>query len=324
MTDNELSQTPPIVAAVMGTGNWGRNFVRVLRDLSGVELRFLVDPNLEARRAASQIAPDALGVSDIEETGFAFDFAVIATPAALHTAHALVLLGKEKHVLLEKPAAVSETDASLLCEAEKRSGKKLMVGHQLLFHPLFCRLVECIEQGMIGRLSHVLCERTGPVDFSKEPGVIWSYGPHDVSMLTALMNGFPIQISATAKVLSDGVTPEEADMRIAFSNDVTARIVTAHRPSEKTRRLTVEGDKGALVFDDASAGGALVFRAPLGSIQTVSTPPFEEPLMRECAHALRCIRTGEEPLTGPSHILTVTRILARCARESLPRKEKAE
>jgi predicted dehydrogenase len=301
----------------MGCGNWGRNFVRVLSDLEGVTLTWIVDPNPDALLAASRIAPYAMRASDIKDTGFLFDWAVIATPAALHVEHATMLLRNGKHVLVEKPSAMSETDAALLCETAKNAGKMVMVGHQLLFHPVFCRLLECREQGMIGRLSHIFSERTGPVDFAKEPGVIWSYGPHDVSMVTALVKGAPLKISASSSKDAKGIV-QASDIRIAFADDVIARIQLAHSHAARTRRLTVTGDKGALIFDDSKNSAELTFRDNFGLIQSISPTCSEEPLKRECRHAARYINTGDAPLTGPLHIQIVTRILAHCAADTVP------
>lgn len=310
MRQKSITQKASIAAAVQGTGNWGRNLVRAFCNTEGVTLAWIVDPNPAALAAAAQIAPHAKTASRIEETGFAFDAAAIATPAADHEDHVAALLSCGKHVLVEKPAAMSKAGAKKIYDAATAQNLCLMVGHQLLFHPVFQKLRQCIDDGLIGRISHIRSIRSGPLDFTKEPGVVWAYGPHDAAMVLNLLGDAPLDTTSTVTRNSRG-RPVKADIRLTFSQGISAHIRLEGLPGRKVRELTVRGERGDLIFDDTLPGGALTFTDNTGSSKPIETIYDRDALRLECAHFADCILKGVPPLTGGAHLKTVVDLLER-------------
>ena len=300
--------TPPLRIAVQGTGNWGRNLVRVCRNLPGAELAWIVDPDPNALAAAAALAPNAKTAGHIDETDFAFDATIAATPAIAHVAHVEALIKRGIHVLCEKPAALLSSDAERIVREAERRSLCLAAGHQMVFHPAFEKLRALVEDGTIGTIRDIDSVRTGPMDFTKEPGVIWSYGPHDISMIGELI-GFDIIVSSRRLTLNRDNIATRADLAMVHKDGTTVRIRLDGTASQKQRIFTVHGDRGALIFDDTVPGGRLNLRRD-GHDENVPIAETPDALNRECAHFTDCIRRGALPRTGGAHLIQVTRILA--------------
>ena len=312
MTEPENPSSRPLRIAVQGTGNWGRNLVRACRNLPGAELAWIVDPDPNALAAASALAPNAKSASHINETEFEFDAAVAATPALAHAAHVGVLLERGIHVLCEKPAALFLSDAEQLIRKANSRSLCLAAGHQMVFHPVFVKLCDMVTEGEIGTILGIDAVRTGPVDFTKEPGVLWSYGPHDVSMMGALLTLETLRPEAELTHNADGLTVR-ATLSGTHEAGATIRIHLDGTATRKERVFSVRGDRGSLIFDDTVPGGQLTLRRDGAADMPVAVQTAPDALTRECTHFVHCIRTGALPRTGGAHLLQVTRLLADCA-----------
>jgi UDP-2-acetamido-3-amino-2,3-dideoxy-glucuronate N-acetyltransferase len=301
--------------AVMGTGRWGRNVVRVLDSLENARVAWIVDPDPNARNRAAALAPGAKTAAHISAAIEDVDLVAVCTPARDHAAHVLHLLDNTKSVLVEKPFAMNSRDALSLARA-CRPESTLMVGHQLLFHPAFRKLSELVAGGALGPLRKIRTERNGPIDLSREPGVLWSYGPHDVAMALDLAGEEPTRINASSPATAGDVeSAGQVEVELDFQSGVKAEINLSSARDDSKRRLLAVCEQGTLVFDDTHAGGRLfLFDAPPGCIANEEiSVERREPLALECAHFVDCSRDGETPRTGLRHALSVTRVLDRAA-----------
>ena len=130
--------------ALIGCGYWGKNHARNFSAL-GV-LALICDPSEVGRAKAKELAPEA-EISEDPESAFArddIDAVVIATPAETHCDLALKAFASGKHVLVEKPMALTYADAVKMNEAATEHGRILMVGHLLEFHPAITKIKELI------------------------------------------------------------------------------------------------------------------------------------------------------------------------------------
>ncbi len=297
--------------AVLGAGNWGSNIVRVLHNTEGADLRFVVDPDPEARERASRMAPSAEISKAIDEVIDEVDAFAVCTPAVNHFDHVWALLRAGKDVFVEKPFAMRSEDASVLSREAAERGLTVMVGHQLLYHPQFTRLNALVDEGTLGKILHIKAERTGPVDLNSEPGVLWSYGPHDVAMILELLGKGPASVSATARMVSSAsAIPEEADIKLEFEPSVRAEIHLSALEKRK-RRLTVTGSAHTAVFDDTQPGGRLFLLDPSNLLEQKVPVDFVEPLALEIEHYVTCVTERTAPRTGCEHAALVTDVLER-------------
>jgi UDP-2-acetamido-3-amino-2,3-dideoxy-glucuronate N-acetyltransferase len=277
-------------------------------------LAWVADPEPSARERASRIAPEAATSDQIAPALPDVDGVFVCTPARDHAKHAGDILAAGVDVFVEKPFALSGERAEALVKEARTRDLKLMVGHQLVYHPVFTRLKELVGAGEIGRIRSIETFRTGSVDRGREASLLHCFGPHDVSMITEITLEEPIEVTASPDVR---LTEVESLARIDFSmrheSGLVARVSLADTEEERVRRLVVRGARGTLVFDDDAVPGTLrrIDETADGPRRSEVSIDWTEPLELECAHFVRCLKTREDPTTGTAHALRVTRILER-------------
>ena len=170
--------------AVIGCGYWGKNLIRNFSELGA--LFAICDSDKElAKKVSDEFQIPSLGFEDIlasECQGI-----VIAVPASLHSFFAIKALNASKHVFVEKPLAMTIEDAESILLAASRSNRRLMVGHLLQYHPAFLALQEKIRNGYLGELKYMYSNRLSFGKIRSEEDVIWSFAPHDISMILSLV-----------------------------------------------------------------------------------------------------------------------------------------
>lgn len=318
--------------AHIGHGYWGRNLARNFHELG--HLAAVADADESAAQAAAagygvRAASFATVLSDDS-----IDAVSMATPAILHFAQAKAALEAGKHVFVEKPLALDISEADELCAIAEARGRVLMVGHLLQYHPAYIRLREMVEAGELGRLLHVYSNRLSLGKFRTEENVLWSFAPHDISMILGLVGQEPETISAQGTV---GFTPGIADLagvQMGFASGTRAHALVSWMHPFKEQRLVVIGDRAMAVFEDSKPDWddkLLVYRHTIDRSGPVPQPvkaeaervPVEkaEPLKEECRHFIACIESGARPRTDGREGLAVLRVLSR-AQEALSKEGK--
>lgn len=193
--------------AHVGYGYWGRNLARNFAELGA--LKVVVDP--DPRAAESAAAAHGARAAGFEEmlADPAIDGVSIASPAEMHFAHAKAALEAGKHVFVEKPLALDVGEAEQLSALAQTRGLTLMVGHLLQYHPIYVKLREIVRGGELGRLLYVYSNRLSLGKFRREENVLWSFAPHDISMILGLFDAEPLEVSAQGNV---AYTPGVADL----------------------------------------------------------------------------------------------------------------
>jgi predicted dehydrogenase len=294
--------------AVVGAGYWGANLLRVFHRL-GVLHRIC---DFSAARL-EPLAHDYPGVTmdssyDAVLIDRAVDAVVIATPAECHFSMAKKALLAGKDVYVEKPLTLNCDEAEKLTEMAERRGLILMVGHLLEFHPAITRLNELIEQGELGRLEYIYSNRLNMGKVRREENALWSFAPHDISVILLLLKRMPIQVAATGGTY---LQPNIADVTISnmlFDRGVRAHLFVSWLHPYKEQKLVVVGEHRMAVFDDVRkteklqiydkkidlVNGQFVVEKP--AARTVEFPS-DEPLLLECQHFLECLESRNTPKT---------------------------
>ncbi len=231
-----------------------------------------------------------------------------------------------KHVFVEKPLAARLEDATTLCEMAERTGRVLMVGHLLRYHPAFARLEAMVRGGELGRLRYLYSHRLRVGNDRREHDALWSLAPHDVSMILALAGAEPqVRSAAGASYLAHGV-PDVATVHLAFAGGERAHVFVSWLNPTKEQRLVVVGTRAMAVFDDDRDWdtklalhrrpidwGTGRSHGPVGEGTPVAIAAAE-PLAVECRHFLECIATGQRPRTDGAEGLRVLRVLSAADR----------
>ncbi|HAD88097.1 MAG TPA: oxidoreductase, partial [Rhodospirillaceae bacterium] len=219
---SSLSTRPPAVA-VIGCGHWGKNHVRNFHALGALAAVSDANPDLAATMAETYEVP-AKAVADILADGD-IKGVVIAAPAEAHADLAIAALEAGKHVFVEKPLALTLTEAEGVLAAAEAAGRTLMVGHLLQYHPAFLKLVEMVRAGELGKLQYLYSNRLNLGKIRREENALWSFAPHDISMILALVGDEPVTVRAEGG---------------SYLHDVIADVTTTH--------LTFPGGEQAHVF----------------------------------------------------------------------------
>jgi predicted dehydrogenase len=214
---------------VVGTGAMGRNHVRILSTLPGVELVGVHDP---APGAAEAMARDhgARVFATLEELAGQIEAAVVAVPTVAHADIGCALLGRGVHVLVEKPIASSLAEADRLLEAQ--GDRILAVGHVEFYNPAVQAL---LGVGMPPRFVEVqrlavFSPRSLDVD------VVLDLMIHDLQILRALDPSPVAEVRATGiNVLSPRV--DICNARVELASGCVANLTASRVSSERVRKL---------------------------------------------------------------------------------------
>lgn len=320
------SNSKSINIAVIGAGAWGKNLVRNFSEL-GV-LKTICDSDMEIIKARKVQYPNIHFTHSYEEVLKDPDIhgVVIATPAVTHYKLAKQALLSNKNVYVEKPLALRIEEAEELIKLAEKKACILMVGHILRYHPAVNKLKELIDEGELGKIQYIYSNRLNIGKIRTEENILWSFAPHDISVILFLLNEQPISISATG---GNYLQKDIADVTLTtmdFPSGVNSHIFVSWLHPFKEQKLVVVGDKKMVVFDDVSEEKLFLYshkiewqkRIPIVQKADAEIAAFNmgEPLKLECQHFLQCIEKNETPITDGTEGLQVLRIL-HSAQESL-------
>ncbi|MEZ5812978.1 MAG: Gfo/Idh/MocA family oxidoreductase [Rhizobiaceae bacterium] len=308
--------TPRI--AVLGCGYWGSNHIRTLKSLGA--LHAVSDANAaRAEGFASEqeclaIAPDDLfGRDDI-------DAIVMALPPQFHAEYAIRAVEAGKDVLVEKPIALTVSEAEAAVNAAAEHDRVFMVGHVLRFHPAFEMLERLIAEGELGEVKYIHSHRLGLGKFHTENDALWDLAPHDLSMILAITGSAPVKVRGEGAALLDHLS-DFAHLHMLFAGGIRSHLFASRLNPYRERRLTVVGTKAMAVFDDVEPWERklAVYRHAVWQDSgqwafTTNEPSYVAiqqgmPLTRELEHFIACIETREKPRTDGEEAIGVLRIL---------------
>ena len=208
--------------AVVGCGHWGKNLVRNFSELDA--LFSICDPSSEvADKYASQYnvkkSPFTEIISDPNIKGV-----VLAVPAHLHASMAIEAMNKNKHVFVEKPLGMNEVEAEAMIATARKNKVRLMVGHLLQYHPIFKTIKEYVEAGKIGEINYIYSNRLSFGKVRTEEDVIWSFAPHDISMILSLTAQEPKYVSTNATSILQKNIADTATIHLQFKSGLKSHI----------------------------------------------------------------------------------------------------
>lgn len=326
-------QAATIRVGVVGYGYWGPKHVRVLRSMPGVSV-IVADVDANRRRDAQQAFPDVEVRPHLDSLLDDVDAVVVAAPVSLHHALAASSLNEGKHVLVEKPLALTATHCHHLIDLADAQGVCLMVGHTFEHNAGIWKLRELIQSGTLGELCYIDTARLNLGLYQNDINVIWDLAPHDISIVNYLLGRVPDVVSAWGRANTPNAHEDVAYLCLTYTEpELSAYIRVSWLDPCKVRRVTVVGRKKMVVCNDISATERVRIydasvnhgadEAPEGIPLTyhygdIVTPfvPFEEPLLVQNSNFIHCIRTGERPRSDGRSGLEVVRVL-EAASESL-------
>ena len=318
--------------AVIGCGYWGKNLVRNFWELK--VLKALYDVDEQRREEMKSLYPPVKVADNLAEIfrDDSIEGIVVATPAESHYEITKEALLAGKDVFVEKPLALKVREGEDLVSLAEEREKILMVGHLLEYHPGIIKLKEMVSAGELGKIHYIHSTRLNLGKVRTEENILWSFAPHDISVILLLLEEMPKEVSAHGgSYLNQGV-PDVTMTIMDFSSGVKSHIFVSWLHPYKEQKLVIVGDRKMAVFDDvAPSDKLLLFSHRIDWIDRIPVPrkedaevvdfEMEEPLKVECRHFLDCIKNRKRPKTDGHNGLRVLKILDLCQR-SLQEKGK--
>lgn len=308
--------------AVVGHGYWGKNLARNFYELGS--LRILCDDNTAALEAVRSKYPETRFSGSYDEVLGAPEIAgvVLATPAVRHYEMAKRALLAGKDVFVEKPLALDVAEGGELVRIAASQKRILMVGHILQYHPAVRELKRLINAGSLGRVEYIYSNRLNIGKIRAEENILWSFAPHDISVLLGILGEEPLSVSCEGGSYLNRDVPDVTLSQFGFANGVRAHVFVSWLHPFKEQRLVIVGSEQMAVFDDTAAEKLVLYphrvewkdRVPTAIKSEAVAVPLskEEPLRNECKEFLDCIASRRAPLTDGAEGLRVLSVLRAC------------
>jgi len=326
-------QDDEVGVAVIGAGYWGPNLIRNFLNCPDTWLWTVCD--LDVARARHVVGRRAsIEVTDRYDEVLAderVEAVAIATPANTHLPLALAAIEAGKHILVEKPLALSSADARTIAEAADRAGVVAMCDHTFCYTPAVNRIRSEIASDQLGRIQYVDSVRINLGIVQPDIDVFWDLLPHDLSILDSVLppESAPVSVSAI------GVDPIGAGKScvgyatLMLEGGGIAHVHVSWLSPVKIRNVVFGGSKRHLIWNDTNPGQRISlyergvdlariedseeqrefmvqYRTGDMHAPAISESEALQALVRDFA---QCIRKGDRPLTDSWSGVRVLEIL---------------
>lgn len=322
---------PVLRVGVAGLGYWGPNLARNFAALPGCELAYCCDPSPDVRARIARQFPGTRMCAELDEllADSSLDAVVLATPVPSHADLAVRVLDAGKHCFVEKPLALSVLDAERAVAAAQSSGRVLMVGHLLEYHPGLQKLKELTDSGELGdQIYYIYGNRLNLGKLRADENALWSLGAHDVSVVLHLAGEEPWEVVARGESYVRKGVQDVVFCFLRFPSGLSAHLHLSWLDPHKERRFTVVGSRRMATFDDMELERKLTVydkgfdedSRTYGEYITRSGDVFcpripnIEPLRVECEHFIDCVRHGKQPRSDGASGVRVVRVLEELQR----------
>jgi len=258
------SGTAPLAYGVIGTGAIASDFVRALRRSKRCRVVSVCGSTPEKATAFARRFRVPRAARSLEElcSDPALQAVYVASPHPLHEPHALAAIEAGKHVLCEKPLAMSQESARRVIEAARERGTFLMEGYMYRCHPLMHEVIGHIARGTVGEIRHVRADfgfrvARAPASRLFAPelggGAILDVGGYPLSFVRLVAGVVEGGQFAEPTALQGGgfVGPAGADelasAHLTFATGMTAEIACAVRHDLGTR-VVLFGERGRIIL----------------------------------------------------------------------------
>jgi len=321
-----------IKIGLVGYGYWGKNLARNLHSLNS--LSSICDNNQSNLEKATIQYPQITTFTNIEDLLKSnVDAVFISTPAVTHEKLVRKALYANKHVFVEKPICLDVSQAIILKNLADQKGLKLMVGHLLLYHPAFIALQSLIKNGGIGNIRYIYSNRLSLGKLRKEENALWSFAPHDISMILSLIGKEPINIYASGGNYLNKNIADTTMTLMTFDDNIKAHVFVSWLHPFKDQRLVVVGDKAMATFVDVEKGEKKLmlynhdvsWKGDVSVIEkadgkAINYDMSKEPLNEECKSFINWIKNDIKPASDASEAIRVLKVLDK-ADEDLKRNK---
>jgi len=235
--------------ALIGAGNWGKNYIKTINSLDNAKINYLVTSNPQNKLLVKN--PNCKIIRKWEEliNKDDIDGIIIASPSSTQANLAINFINEKIPLLLQKPLAINIEDANNIKELVNEKESLVLVDHTYLFHPAY----EYLKNKVLNDKTIIFINSKGCNygPFRKDISVLWDWGPHEIYMCMDLMNSFPKIIDVKKTSLnSKNVNGELITVDMEFPGSIKTTSTFGNIQKTKERYLRIHTDKGLIIFDD--------------------------------------------------------------------------
>jgi UDP-N-acetyl-2-amino-2-deoxyglucuronate dehydrogenase len=251
---------------IVGCGHIAKKHVAAIKAVEGAELVAVCDTNEER---LSEFAVDGVrGYADLKDMlASDVDVVCICTPSGIHAPLTIQAAEAKKHVIVEKPMALTLEDADRMIDACEKNGVKMAVVHPNRFRPAVVELRKQLEQGAFGKIGHANATvrwNRNQAYYDQAPwrgtkamdgGVLMNQAIHNMDLLLWMMGDIE-EISSYHATRIRNIEAEDTSVSvIRFKNGalgVLEAAVTIY-PKNLEESLSIFGEKGTAVIGGPTA-----------------------------------------------------------------------
>lgn len=308
--------TPGI--AIIGSGYWGINYVRLLSQLADANLVAVCDKSEERLKLVAGQYCDTITCTSVDQMLAldGIDAVIICTNPGNHYEVGRTCLEAGKHILVEKPLTVKAENAQKLTALAKTKNLVLMVGHIFLYNAGIAKMKSYIDSGEVGDIRYLYSQRTNLGPIREDVSAIWDLAAHDIYIFNHLLNNSPASVNAVgARFLQDGLE-DVGFITLHYPTGVSGSIHVSWANPHKEREIVIVGSNQRISFNDVAAREPLrVFQKGVAA-STIQKPDFgeykllirdgdiitpkieaSEPLKNQVRHFIDCFQNGKQPLS---------------------------
>ena len=317
-----------IKIGVIGCGYWGPNLIRNFNNTPGCEMVICCDMQDERLERIKSRFPGIKTTKKHEDLlNSDLDAVAIATPVWTHYPLAKSFLEAGKHVFVEKPLTPSSEECLELIELAEEKGLTLMVGHTFEYTAAVNKIKEIVASGELGDILYVNSTRVNLGLFQQDINVIWDLAPHDISIITYVLEQEPVSVNAQGMSHFKEGIEDVAMTTMTFNSGTIAFIRNSWIDPNKVRSMIFVGSKKMLVYDDTSPNEKIKiydkgvekpayydnfaefqFSYRYGDIY-IPRIDEREALSTECGHFVECIKEKRTPRSDGYSGLRVIRVI---------------
>lgn len=317
--------------AVIGYGYWGPNLVRNFSWLEGTHVKYVCDLSEDRLSKVQGQFPNVETVTtDLQQVlqDPTVDAVAIATPVNSHFSLAKQALEAGKHVLVEKPMTDNAKDARTLAELAEEKGLTLMVDHTFLFTGAVRKMKELVDAGEIGDIYYFDSVRVNLGLFQTDVNVVWDLAPHDLSIMSYLIDKKPVKVSATGVAHVNEGMENIAYMTVYYEDNTLAHFHVNWLSPIKVRHIMIGGSEKMIVYDDMESTekikvydkGVEINQNDRDTLYNtliqyrtgdMFAPKLDgmEALKLECSHFVECIKEKKKPISDGRFGLEIVKML---------------
>ncbi len=313
---------------IIGYGYWGPNLVRNFFAAKDCCIRAVADSRPERLESLRRSFPGITGVRKSDDVILdpQIDAVVIATPVSTHFALARKALRNGKHVLVEKPLTSSVLEAELLISLAAQKNLLLMVDHTFLYTGAVEKMKHLVAQNELGNIRYLDSTRINLGLFQSDVNVLWDLAPHDLSILSYILEETPCSVNATGITHTTNGIENIGYLTVNYSSGFIAHFNCSWTSPVKVRMMLLGGDRKMILYNDLEptekvkvydSGYSLVSDEDKKKIMVdyrtgdIHVPKVNtsEALLGMAQDFIDCIRTGRMPRSSWKIGLEVVRIL---------------